>query len=146
MSCLLISHRTWSEGWKKWEFQDALPTLEVEKAPTGQMVFLLAAALAPPTFSAHNHFRSAESQLGWEGSFARTGWQSITHTTARKIQRRESWEESGHGPDPKLFHRNLGSPGYQPGAHLSVSKLSRLMLSVILDLGLSSGPPFPSLL
>ena len=27
-----------------------------------------------------------------------------------------STEESGHGPDPKLFHGNLGSPGNQPDA------------------------------
>jgi hypothetical protein len=30
-------------------------------------------------------------------------------------------QESEHGLDPKLFHWNLGPPGYHPGAPLSVS-------------------------
>ena len=30
-------------------------------------------------------------------------------------------KKSGHGANPKLFRGNLGSPGYRPGAPLSVS-------------------------
>ncbi|KAB1263706.1 Cytochrome P450 3A29, partial [Camelus dromedarius] len=54
-----------------------------------------------------------------------TGSPTLTGEEQRTKRRGNSeegvTEDSGHGPDPKLFLRNLGSPGYQPGAALSVS-------------------------
>lgn len=59
-------------------------------------------------------------------SSACIGLKRKAHTAERKTQRSGPQKESGHGPDPKLFDRNLGSPGYQPGAPLSVSNCSGL--------------------
>ncbi|EQB77918.1 cytochrome P450 3A7-like isoform 1 [Camelus ferus] len=56
-------------------------------------------------------------------STGRTGSSTLTGEEQRTKRRGNSeegvTEDSGHGPDPKLFHGNVGSPGYQPGAPLS---------------------------
>ncbi|KAF5918238.1 hypothetical protein HPG69_002880 [Diceros bicornis minor] len=110
---------------------DAVPTLRVERAPAGgaQMAFLLAATAAPPPFPALKPSSLTESPLGWKGSSVSTGLHTVALTAERNTQRRESQKESGHGPDPKLFHRNLGYPGYQPGAPLSVMS-GRVSISI----------------
>ncbi|EPY73034.1 hypothetical protein CB1_055896002 [Camelus ferus] len=66
----------------------------------------------------------------------RTGSSTLTGKEQR-TQRRGNLEErvtedSGHGPDPKLFHRNVGSPGYQPGAPLSPEMWVLLATSLVL--------------
>ena len=101
---------------------DARPTTKAERAPAGgaQVALLLVAAPAPPPFSAHISLNCTESPPNVNRSFTLRGRQRAAHTAERKL-RGGNRQESGHGANPELFHGNLGSPGYQPGAPLSVS-------------------------
>ena len=101
---------------------DVRPTTKVEGAPAGgaHVALLLAAAPAPPPFSAHKSPNWTESPPIVNRSSALRGRQRAAHTAERKL-RGGNRQESCHGAGPKLFHGNLGSPGYQPGAPLSVS-------------------------
>jgi hypothetical protein len=88
-----------------------------------QVAFLLAVHSPPPLFSAHKDSRlgsQSHSSVQKESSTV-TALQRAKATAESKPHRRELLQESEHGLDPKLFHRNLGPPGYQPGAPLSVS-------------------------
>ena len=65
---------------------------------------------------AHKHFiASLDHHRAWKEA------SEEEHTELRRNSEEGIPEESGHGADPKLFHGNLGSPGYQPGAPLCVS-------------------------
>ena len=101
---------------------DARPTTKAERAPAGgaQVAFLLVAAPAPPPFSAHKSPNCTESLPDVNRSFTLRGRQRAAHAAERKL-RGGNRQESGHGADSKLFPGNLGSPGYRPGAPLSVS-------------------------
>lgn len=66
-------------------------------------------------FPAYKSFSLSESSLGVKAAG------KAQHNQLKGKSEERITEDSGHGPDPRLFHRNLGSPGYQPGAPLSVS-------------------------
>ncbi|KAF5918239.1 hypothetical protein HPG69_002881 [Diceros bicornis minor] len=131
------------KGGHTWSVHDALSTIKAGMAPAvgEQVALLLDAADAPPPFPAHKSSRLTESPLGWNGRSGPTSLQTVAQTAERKTQRRESWNESGHGPDPKLFRGNMDSPGYQPGAPLSVSNCP---CSCPLKLGLGGLSRLPS--
>lgn len=114
-----------------------MPTAKLESAPDSwncgwsMFLFSLAASSVSPLSPVLKHCRLAfwvtAGQESSSGSVLHGGAQAAEN----KPQKRDLIKESSNGPDPKLLHGNLDAPGYQPGAPVSVSKLPRLLSSVI---------------